>query len=154
MPRLSNTRMAFLGLLVSLYAVHVEYKLKTNDEEFTALCDIQQIGASCSAVFALPEGHLLSYFGLVERHSHWDIPNALIGCFYYIYMLALSGMFPLLLTKTAASMAFLTTIFLAYQLTFTVQELCLVCWTTHVLNALLWYNTMFASTNRQKVMKM
>lgn len=45
----SNTRLALLGLLVSLYAVYVEYKMKhlPQDEEFEALCDIEQIGASC-----------------------------------------------------------------------------------------------------------
>ena len=45
----SSTRMAFLGLLVSLYAVYVEYKManKSPEEEFSALCDIDQIGASC-----------------------------------------------------------------------------------------------------------
>lgn len=94
-------------------------------------------------MFELPEGHLLSYFGLVERHGDFDIPNALIGCVYYVYMSSLSRYFPPALTKFASTMAFMTTVFLAYQLTFVVKELCLVCWTTHVLNALLWYNSMF-----------
>lgn len=107
-----------------------------------------------SAVFELPEGHLLSYFGLVERHSDFDIPNALIGCVYYMYMLFFKFYFPPVLTKFACTMAFMTTVFLAYQLTFVVPELCLVCWTTHVLNTLLWYNVMFGKTksrvNKQK----
>lgn len=44
--------MAFLGLLVSLYAVYVEFKMKhkEEEEEFTALCDVEQIGASCRCV--------------------------------------------------------------------------------------------------------
>lgn len=48
----STSRMAFVGLLVSLYAVYVEYKMehKGEEEEFTALCDIEQIGASCRCV--------------------------------------------------------------------------------------------------------
>lgn len=96
----------------------------------------------------------MSYFGLVERHSDLDIPNALIGVLYYTYMLVLRGYVPSLTTKLAASMAFLTTIFLAYHLTFTVKELCLVCWTTHVLNTLLWYNVMFTSSGgKQSVVK-
>lgn len=112
------------------------------------------ISFSISAVFELPEGHLLSYFGIVERHSDYDIPNALIGCVYYFYMLFLAGMFPPFLTKFASTMAFATTVFLAYQLSFVVKELCLVCWTTHVLNTLLWYNCMFggskSSSGKQK----
>lgn len=99
-----------------------------------------------SAVFELPEGHLLSYFGVVERHSSLDIPNALIGVAYYTYMLLFAGKFPLLLTKVAVNMAFFTTVFLAYQLTFNVPHLCIVCWTTHVINTFLWYNYMFGSS--------
>jgi hypothetical protein len=42
-------KLALVGLILSLYAVYVEYKMATKKEgeEFTALCDIQQIGASC-----------------------------------------------------------------------------------------------------------
>jgi uncharacterized membrane protein len=47
-------------------------------------------------------------------------------------------------------MAFATTIFLAYQLTFVVKELCIVCWTTHVLNALLWYNVMIGGKHDER----
>lgn len=38
-----------MGLVLSLYAVYVEYKMEHKDpeEEFTALCDIERIGASC-----------------------------------------------------------------------------------------------------------
>lgn len=43
-----------LGLVLSLYAVYVEYKVEhlhdnpdDEEEEFIALCDIKAIGASC-----------------------------------------------------------------------------------------------------------
>ena len=41
--------LASLGLVLSLYAVYVEHKMEHLDEneEFTALCDIDAIGASC-----------------------------------------------------------------------------------------------------------
>lgn len=44
--------MAMVGLLVSLYAVYVEHKMKTKseNEDFVALCDVEQIGASCRYV--------------------------------------------------------------------------------------------------------
>jgi hypothetical protein len=40
---------AFIGLVLSLYALYVEYKVAhvEEDEEFSALCDIEAIGASC-----------------------------------------------------------------------------------------------------------
>ena len=44
-----TTIYAFLGAALSAYALYVEYKVehKSESEEFTALCDIEQIGASC-----------------------------------------------------------------------------------------------------------
>ena len=40
---------AALGAILSVYAVYVEHKTahKSPDEEFSALCDIESIGASC-----------------------------------------------------------------------------------------------------------
>jgi hypothetical protein len=40
------------GLTLSLYAVYVEYKVEhlSAHEEFTALCDIQALNASCRYV--------------------------------------------------------------------------------------------------------
>ena len=40
---------AALGMILSLYALYVEHKIshKSEDEEFSALCDIESIGASC-----------------------------------------------------------------------------------------------------------
>ena len=61
---------AIFGLILSYYALYVERKIEhkgNDDEEFTALCDIESIGASCSAVFQLPEGRMLSLFGIVPK---------------------------------------------------------------------------------------
>jgi len=141
----SPFKLSLLGLLLSIYAVYVEHKTshRGDDEEaFSALCDISSIGASCSSVFALPEGHLVSYFGLVPP-GHWlDIPNALIGCVYYTYRLLGDFIFPVALTQFAASCALTASLYLAYQLTI-LQELCLLCWTTHVLNLVLWVDAIF-----------
>ena len=43
---------AVVGIILSLYALYVEHKVahKSPDEEFTALCDIQQLNASCRLV--------------------------------------------------------------------------------------------------------
>jgi hypothetical protein len=48
---ISTRALAIFGLMLSLYALYVEHKAKHASEdpslEFTALCDIQAIGASC-----------------------------------------------------------------------------------------------------------
>mmetsp|Transcript_29953 Transcript_29953/g.87478 ORF Transcript_29953/g.87478 Transcript_29953/m.87478 type:complete len:136 (+) Transcript_29953:410-817(+) len=107
-------------------------------EEYKSLCDIEALGASCSATFALPEGRMLSYFGLVPEKSLLDVPNALLGALYYTYvvlysMQITSSVFPLGLTFFANSMAMSSSVFLAYKL-LVLKKLCLLCWTTHVLN--------------------
>lgn len=45
------------GIALSLYALYVEHrKTSSKSDDFTALCDIPAIGASCSKVLTLPEG--------------------------------------------------------------------------------------------------
>jgi hypothetical protein len=55
----SSQKMAAVGLLVSSYAVYVEYKMKTKTEteDFVALCDIEQISASCRYVELMKRQH-------------------------------------------------------------------------------------------------
>ena len=103
-----------------------------------------------SDVFNLPEGHLLSYFGIVPEGHTLDLPNALLGAVYYILML-LPGK-PSVLTKLLVSVALLTSLFLAYKLT-VLRELCILCWTTHVLNAGLFYNTFVGARTVDKKKK-
>lgn len=40
---------------------------------------------------------------------------------------------------TSAAMA--SSVLLAYQLTFVIVELCVLCWSTHVINSILFYRT-------------
>jgi hypothetical protein len=48
---ISTRTLTTFGLVLSLYAIYVEHKAKHASEdpsvEFTALCDIEAIGASC-----------------------------------------------------------------------------------------------------------
>ena len=149
------TVLATVGLVLSLYALHVEHtqaaieaaKASGGDgddnamemmDEYKSLCDIEALGASCSATFALPEGRMLSYFGLVAEKSALDVPNALLGALYYAYVILYSmgvtaSVFPLGLTFFANCVAMASSVFLAYKL-LVLKKLCLLCWTTHVLN--------------------
>ncbi|GAX24682.1 hypothetical protein FisN_4Hh240 [Fistulifera solaris] len=109
-------------------------------EDFTALCDIDAIGASCSKTFSLPEGKLLSYFGIVPSGHALDLPNAALGSVFYAQLLVLRQ--PIRLFVCAAMM---TSIFLAYQLTFVLGDLCILCWSTHIINSILFYKIVLST---------
>mmetsp|Transcript_671 Transcript_671/g.1469 ORF Transcript_671/g.1469 Transcript_671/m.1469 type:complete len:168 (-) Transcript_671:1207-1710(-) len=134
---------AIAGCILSLYALYVEHKVahKSPDEEFSALCDIEQLNASCSKVFQLPEGRMLTYFGIVSEGSLLDVPNAALGFVYYSYWLFLSSSLPSSVTIFASIMAMASSIFLAIKLVL-LNELCLLCWTTHVINSRLFWSVL------------
>ena len=90
---------------------------------------------------------MMTYFGVVPEGHILDVPNAVLGSIYYAYILILSSMFPLFFTYFATMMAMSSSVFLAYQLTFVVKELCIICWSTHVLNTLLSWNLITNSSS-------
>mmetsp|Transcript_48580 Transcript_48580/g.72080 ORF Transcript_48580/g.72080 Transcript_48580/m.72080 type:complete len:172 (-) Transcript_48580:247-762(-) len=156
-----STPLALLGAILSCYALYVEHKHSAREEEeepFEALCDIQSIGASCSSTFALPEGRLLSLFGVVPHGHLFDVPNAALGFIYYCFVL-LSENFRLfgLSNKTSSRLNLLmgcaamsTSVYLAYMLT-VLNKLCLLCWATHVINAALLWNFVRKVQGRNKI---
>lgn len=140
-----------------MYALYVEHMTShssedfssngTTDEmpfptsEFKALCDIESIGASCSAVFQLPEGRLLSYLNIVPHGSVLDVPNAALGVVYYFIIFILESfvakiLFIQRLTVAFNSAALMSSVILAIKL-IQLREFCIVCLTAHVLNTLL-----------------
>jgi hypothetical protein len=102
-----------------------------------------------STVFTLPVGRLLSYFGVVPHGHVLDIPNAALGVIYYTWHILLSDVSQLL-TSAMTILAFLSTVFLAYQLTFILHELCILCWSTHVINTWLMYKMVHSSNRSDK----
>lgn len=153
----NNANLGIIGFILSAYSVYVEHKVESqNDdpggEEFHALCDIEAIGASCSAVFSLPEGKMLSYFGIVPEGHFLDIPNGILGMIYYSYtilgyflkknMSAVGGgtfslLFAPMMNLVISSLAMASSAFLARKL-YILRELCVVCVTTHIINMTLW----------------
>jgi uncharacterized membrane protein len=98
----------------------------------------------------MPVGKMLSYFGLVPHGDMFDVPNAALGMLYYTWQILFSfttaqsmkELTPLPftdLTHFFTVAAFASSVFLAYQLTFVIVELCVLCWTTHVINSILLY---------------
>ncbi|KAG7366392.1 vitamin K epoxide reductase family protein [Nitzschia inconspicua] len=134
---------ALLGGILSIYALYVEHMVHRRQthpeaEPFVALCDIEQIGASCSNVFQLPEGRMLTYFGIVPAGSILDVPNAALGWVYYTIWIVVAPKLPSKLILLVASLAMASSVWLAVQLLM-LKELCLLCWSTHVINSRLWW---------------
>jgi vitamin-K-epoxide reductase (warfarin-sensitive) len=95
----------------------------------------------------MPVGKMLSYFGLVPSGHVLDVPNAALGILYYLWQLLFSSSDDITLkplTQVITVAAFGSSVFLAYQLTFVIVELCILCWTTHVVNSILLYKMMQA----------
>jgi uncharacterized membrane protein len=82
----------------------------------------------------------MSYIGLVPKDSVLDLPNAALGAVYYLYQLVFSRLLPFPITLLGALAAFSSSVFLAYHLTI-IKELCILCWSTHVINTFLLYDT-------------
>ena len=98
-----------------------------------------------SAVFNLPEGRLLSYFNVVPNGHMLDVPNAFLGLLYYSAIFTIESFIYHLpsivesmryITFAFNSLAMSSSIYLAWKLIM-LQELCILCWTTHLLNTLL-----------------
>mmetsp|Transcript_11726 Transcript_11726/g.16250 ORF Transcript_11726/g.16250 Transcript_11726/m.16250 type:complete len:178 (-) Transcript_11726:123-656(-) len=160
LPKGKPMILSFIGLVLSIYSVYVEHMVHVknemeDEEEFVALCDIEKIGASCSAVFTLPEGKMLSFFGIVPKDSPLDVPNAVLGSIFYSLILLLEStslsiqFLPFVLLMNCAAMA--SSIFLAYKLT-VLKELCLVCWTCHALNTTLLYHYFYWNGYSKRVL--
>jgi uncharacterized membrane protein len=67
-----------------------------------------------------------------------DVPNPVLGLIYYSYWLILRSAFPKEMTTLISTLAMMSSVFLAYKL-LVLKELCLLCWTTHAINArLIW----------------
>jgi uncharacterized membrane protein len=83
---------------------------------------------------------MLSYFGLVPSGSILDVPNAALGLAYYaLWLSLLAPFFPKSIRLVVASLAMSSSVFLATRLIL-LSELCVLCWSTHIINARLWWD--------------
>jgi uncharacterized membrane protein len=82
---------------------------------------------------------MLSYFGIVPDGHMLDVPNAVLGVVYYTIWLLVLPRLPKIMLFIVASMAMSSSVFLAAKLTI-MRELCILCWSTHVINSRLWWN--------------
>ncbi|KXJ29143.1 vitamin K epoxide reductase complex subunit 1 [Exaiptasia diaphana] len=127
------------GLGLSIYALHVETS-KVKNKDFKALCDINE-HMSCSKVFASKYG---TGFGLVEpvlgKNSQLNVPNSIFGILFYTLVCLIgfsSSKFAAFLNLAFSIASCFGSLYLGYILYFVLHDVCLVCLSTYVVNALL-----------------
>lgn len=135
--------LGFLGVLASLYAMYVERQGSTN-KEYVALCDINN-SMSCSRVLKSEYAKLGRFmFGLRADHP-LNVPNTYFGLVFYIGVMMYS-IYPFMFFPFSSHLLFFASVLsigascvLAYILAFVLRDVCLVCMTTYVINALILY---------------
>ncbi|XP_021368552.1 vitamin K epoxide reductase complex subunit 1-like protein 1 [Mizuhopecten yessoensis] len=129
--------LSFVGILLSLYAYYVETSAE-KDKSFKAMCDFSE-SVSCSKVFTSRYGRgfgLLQY--IVGHDSPLNQPNSVFGMmFYLMQIVCASSVLPMLTTVQIITgvMANFGSVYLAYILYFILEDFCVVCVSTYVVNA-------------------
>jgi vitamin-K-epoxide reductase (warfarin-sensitive) len=147
--------LAFVGILVSFYALYVESKTGTKDamgKPYEAMCDTKIFGyvVSCSKVFESKYGKMLSLFGIVPNilPAIFDVPNAAIGVVFYVcaiilpYLRCLNKQTKATIMFAASTLSCCVCVYLACILAFVLQDFCIVCASTYVVNALVWVQSL------------
>ena len=147
--------LAFVGILVSFYALYVESKTGTKDamgKPYEAMCDTKIFGyvVSCSKVFESKYGKMLSLFGIVPNilPAIFDVPNAAIGVVFYVcaiilpYLKCLNKQSKATIMFAASTLSCCVCVYLACILAFVLQDFCIVCASTYVVNALVWVQSL------------
>lgn len=137
--RVLNTLLCSLGMVVSIYAVFVEFKLEV-DKDYVALCDINQVMA-CSKVFSSKYARGFGLVGPSLGEDHFlNQPNGIYGAILYIILLVLSQLKRMRAAQVQRVLVFLANLmtpYLAYLLYKVIQAVCVLCVATYVINALL-----------------
>lgn len=115
-----------LGLWISIYFTGVFYKwFQPNVSWIPQVCQLKE--ESCITVLGTPRAKL---FG---------IPNSAFGIGMYSYLiLNLLIPFPLMIVLILLFLSVLRSIYLAYSLIFVTKIPCPLCFTSHVINLLLF----------------
>lgn len=127
-----------IGILLCLYAFHVEFQLGRKPT-FVAACDIND-RMSCTKVLS---SRYAKGFGLVNENSIFNISNAIYGLLFYSFILiaaVFSGIWHWIsfIILLEALIAVAGSIYLAYILFFVLTDICVVCISTYLVNALLF----------------
>ncbi|XP_074466262.1 LOW QUALITY PROTEIN: vitamin K epoxide reductase complex subunit 1-like protein 1 [Sebastes fasciatus] len=139
--RIARLLVCLLGVLLSLYAFHVERET-ARDPGYTALCDVSS-SISCSKVFSSRWGRGFGLLGSIfGNDSALNQPNSVYGIAFYAFQLLLgmtvSAMAALILMTTSI-LSVVGSLYLGYILYFVLKDdLCIICITTYALNFILF----------------
>ena len=132
------------GLLLSFYALYVEHQAVAMPG-YKAACDIESLGVSCSKVFKSKYGRMMSYFGVVPNGHAFDQPNAVLGIAFYGIALLLPKMkfipkgVRTLGMWLASCVSCASSAWLGYILVNVLHDICIVCVSTYVVNAIIFF---------------
>ncbi|KAF4073031.1 hypothetical protein AMELA_G00254160, partial [Ameiurus melas] len=137
--RIARFLVCLLGILLSVYAFHVERE-KSRDANYRAMCDLSN-SISCSKVFGSRWGRGFGLFGSIfGNNSAINQPNSVYGLLFYVFQLLLgmtvSAMAALILMTTSI-VSVMGSVYLAYILYFVLKDFCIICITTYALNFIL-----------------
>ena len=116
-----------VGLWISIYFTGVSYRwFPPNVRWIPQVCQLKE--ASCQLVIHTPRAKL---FG---------VPNSVYGIALYVYLLAffLGAPLPWWPAFVAAGLAVIRSFYLAYSLLFLTRVPCPLCFTTHIINTILF----------------
>ncbi|RXN28688.1 vitamin K epoxide reductase complex subunit 1 1 [Labeo rohita] len=113
------------GILISLYAFHVERE-KTRDANYRAMCDLSS-SISCSKVFTSREPTFIRLYHAAEPTSDNQTARGLTA----------SAMAALILMTTSIA-SVMGSLYLGYILYFVLKDFCVICVTTYALNFILF----------------
>ncbi|XP_004076650.2 vitamin K epoxide reductase complex subunit 1-like protein 1 [Oryzias latipes] len=138
--RIARLLVCLLGILLSLYAFHVERE-KARDPNYKAVCDVSS-SISCSKVFTSRWGRGFGLLGSIfGNDSALNQPNSVYGIVFYAFQLLLgmtvSAMAALFLMTTSI-LSVVGSLYLGYILYFVLKDFCVICITTYVLNFILF----------------
>lgn len=132
----THVSLCLAGLVIAIYSIHVESML-IDLPGYTPACDISSWKMSCSKVFKSKYAKPFSHWGIVKRHSVFDLSLPQLAILYFIPVLS----FPFLRSKfyitrrlfqylSYASIVF--NAYLAYILKFILREICIVCVSNYI----------------------
>ncbi|KAL0994792.1 hypothetical protein UPYG_G00127220 [Umbra pygmaea] len=138
--RIARLLVCVLGILLSVYAFHVETE-KSRDSNYRAMCDVSNT-ISCSKVFTSRWGRGFGLLGSIfGDDSAMNQPNSVYGILFYVFQLLLgitvSAMAALILMTTSI-LSVMGSLYLGYILYFVLKDFCIICLTTYALNFILF----------------
>ncbi|XP_070573106.1 vitamin K epoxide reductase complex subunit 1-like protein 1 [Ptychodera flava] len=132
-----------LGLLLSAYALKVEL-CKARDPNYVAVCDFSD-RMSCTKAFMSPYGKGFGIIGPLLGDDHiLNFPNPILGIVFYSLQLIIGQWFyanAILIQFLLYSsiMSCIGSIYLGYILYFVLNDFCVVCIATYIVNFTLLY---------------